>query len=168
MLKEVVISKHATIAAEGKLNNRKTKSVYCISTGRTYTSVTDTSKATGIASSEISRACNGKRKHANGLRFCFVSEISQHLSEVSSEMQALKRKADMYDEQERARNARRELEEKLAAEKRNSDRIEQDIAKKQATLLRVRQNIAAYETELSNLQLGTNGSDSHFPQSAVQ
>jgi hypothetical protein len=52
--------------------NPKNKKVLCITTGKEFNSVKETSRELNIASICISRVCRGERKTAKGLKFKFI------------------------------------------------------------------------------------------------
>lgn len=53
-------------------NTSLKKKVMCIETGEEFESISETSKRTGIRSSEISRVCRGERRQTHGKTFKFI------------------------------------------------------------------------------------------------
>jgi hypothetical protein len=112
---ELIINKQSTINAEGT-HNKGNKGVFCITTRTAYVSGLDASLDTGVARSEISRCCRGKKHTARKLRFCFTKDIPYHLEEIFESDKELLAKAAAYDEITARERAAREAEEKYVAD----------------------------------------------------
>lgn len=81
----LVLSKEAILSnAIGTHTNGNTKPVWCITTKKYFTSLTDASEKTGINNGSISKACSGKYKTAGGLKWCFVADRDKHLDELAT------------------------------------------------------------------------------------
>jgi len=52
------------------------KKVICIDTGIVYNSVTECAKSLNLFKENLVKVCKHKRKHVNGLRFCYLNEYS--------------------------------------------------------------------------------------------
>ena len=147
MTREIIINNKATVNANGKLNSRNCKPVICLDTGEVYTSVTDAAEKNGTRLCNMSQVVCGKIKTTGGKRFCLLSELSEHLDEMSSNMQALyathaenAEKARQWDEyqaeRERIEKERREhaakvtkLSDKLARRNRIVEQLEAELAR---------------------------------------
>jgi hypothetical protein len=81
------------MTAVGASTNGNRKPVFCLTTGEVYASVRDAAKILGSAQSCMSRACSDSSYTCKGKRFCFVSDIVQHLDEMAENI----RKAKEYD-----------------------------------------------------------------------
>lgn len=119
----VTITSKATIDAEGKLNNRKTKAVICIDTGEVYSSCTDAAKANGVTQGNMSACCVGRQSTANGKKYCYVDDLPKHLEALTNSLQA---KTKML-ERNALYIAEREAEERRAME---IEKLEQKYARK--------------------------------------
>ena len=89
MTREIVINNKATVNANGKLNSGNCKPVICLDTGEVYTSVTDAAEKNGTRLCNMSQVVCGKIKTTGGKRFCLLSELNEHLDEMSTNMQTL-------------------------------------------------------------------------------
>ena len=159
----IVLTEKATVSAEGKHRNGNTKPVMCITTGEVYTSVTDAAEKNNTTLNNMSVCIKRQRKLRNGKRFCFVSEVNEHLDEMTSNLKTmatkyaeLEEKAAAYDawvaEQEAKRKAEEkkqaritELCEKLAQKKAKCEFIEARLQKEVGKIMKI-------ENELKMLQ----------------
>lgn len=56
----------------GTRNEKISKQLMCLETGKIYTSTREVQKQLGFSHSNISRCCNGKLKQAYGYTWCYV------------------------------------------------------------------------------------------------
>jgi hypothetical protein len=61
----------------GKDSNMPKRSVVCLTTGEKYASVTLAAKSCGGNSQNISKVCQGKRKHHKGLAWAYAEEVTE-------------------------------------------------------------------------------------------
>lgn len=122
MKQTIIIQKKATIQATGEHINKNNKPVICLTTGEFWSSSIDASKSVGVHPATMSAYCTGKYAHPEGLKFCYVTDLPQHLNELSSSL-------TKYWENEKERyfeDRRREIEE----QERIRREKELDIAQK--------------------------------------
>ncbi len=161
----IVLTEKATVSAEGKHRNGNTKPVMCITTGEVYTSVTDAAEKNNTTLQNMSVCIRRQRKLRSGKRFCFVSEVNEHLEEMTSNLKTmatkyaeLEAKAAAYDawmaEQEAKRKAEEkrqariaDLSEKLERRRANCELLEAKLQKETAKFMKI-------ENELKMLQEG--------------
>lgn len=77
---------------QGMPRSKKAKPVICLDTGEVFASATDAANANNVTTDAISKNCLGRSKRSNGKKFCYVEDVTEHLEELTSNMQA------MYDE----------------------------------------------------------------------
>ena len=107
MKQTIIIQKKATIQATGEHINKNNKPVLCLTTGEFWSSSIDASKSVGVHPATMSAYCTGKYAHPEGLKFCYVTDLPQHLNELSNSL-------TKYWENEKERyfeDRRREIEE---------------------------------------------------------
>ncbi len=161
----IVLTEKATVSAEGKHRNGNTKPVMCITTGEVFTSVTDAAEKNNTTLQNMSACIRRQRKLRSGKRFCFVSEVNEHLEEMTSNLKTmatkyaeLEVKAAAYDawmaEQEAKRKAEEkrqariaDLSEKLERRRANCELLEAKLQKETAKFMKI-------ENELKTLQEG--------------
>lgn len=95
---KIHIQKEGFIKAHGVHTRKNNKPVMCITTGEVYASVLDAAKENGASFSAISLVCCGKSKTCKGKRFCFVTNVTEHLDEISECLRIREAKASAYDE----------------------------------------------------------------------
>jgi hypothetical protein len=93
MKQTITLQQTSEMTAVGNCTNGNRKPVFCLTTGEVYASVRDAAKIIGSAQSCMSRACSDSSYTCKGKRFCFVSDIVQHLDEMAENI----RKAKEYD-----------------------------------------------------------------------
>lgn len=62
---------------------------FCISTGGWFNSQKEAAKACGVSASAVSLVCRGIQRCTKGLRFCLVTDIPNHIVEISQNMAKL-------------------------------------------------------------------------------
>lgn len=123
--RDVVIQHKAVIKGKGRRSNGNTENVLCISTGEIFTSCTDAAERADVSQAAMSRACRTHGAKTNGMKFCYIKDINEHLDEVAESM----RKAMMYDEYMSKEERRKELITEVDKHKENIARIESEIAR---------------------------------------
>ncbi len=102
------------IKAEGIRTNGNCKAVFCITTGEVYSSALDASEANNLHPSAVSRLIANNGKCRNGKRFCYVSQIVEHLDEIAECNRVRQQKVMSYDaevaKKEKALKANEEYE----------------------------------------------------------
>lgn len=83
----ITIHEKATVNAVGSHTNGNAKQVLCISTGIVYTSAQDAAEHNDSCLSEISKCCRGMVNHVKGKRYCYISNIANHIDEISDALQ---------------------------------------------------------------------------------
>lgn len=132
---QLIINKEAKVNAQGKVNHKNAKPVFCMNTGHIYASVIDAAECTSSDAGDISRCCNGKIRHVKGNRYCFVKDVPANLDEISNNMskysdiiaeRELKEKKRLENEKHKETLAK--LKEKYAkeTEKLDTDKIKID------------------------------------------
>lgn len=131
----ITIKNRAIINAEGTHSNGHCKEVFCKTTGKFYTSLSDA--AHSVKGSVGTMSCAMKHRHGvyKGMKWCYVSDIEAHLDDIATDIRANLEKTIAYD----ALMARKE-------EIRNEEAI---LAKHDEAITSLRQQIDA----LNNLLL---------------
>ena len=100
----LTINNKSEINAKGKLTGKRCKPVICIDTGEVYSSATDAAEMNDSNIWSVSCVCLGKTKKANGKRFCYLENVSEHLDELTERVREmhsayanLEAKAEAYD-----------------------------------------------------------------------
>lgn len=83
MKKTVKIQGESKITATGRHTNGNAKPVFCIDTGEVFASVTDAAESAGAKPTTMTWCCTGRQQTCKGKRYCFVSEVSEHISEMA-------------------------------------------------------------------------------------
>ena len=93
------IQNASNVFVEGHRSRRNCKPVMSITTGEVYASLSCAAEANEISQPTLSWliANNGKSRKT-GKKFCFVSDIMEHLDEITNNQRELVRKAAAYDE----------------------------------------------------------------------
>ena len=108
------IQNASIINVEGHRTHKNCKAVYCITTGEVYASVADAAEQNGVTTTAMSWAVSGKSKSCKGKRFCFVSNIVEHLDEIATNSRSREAKVVAYNEmvekQEKIRKAQAKVD----------------------------------------------------------
>lgn len=108
------IQNASIINVEGNRNHKNCKAVYCITTGEVFASVADAAEKNGVSTASMSWAVCGKSKSCRGKRFCFVSNIIEHLDEIATNNRDREAKVTAYnamiEKQEKIRKAQAEVD----------------------------------------------------------
>ena len=141
------IQNASIINVEGHRISKHCKAVYCITTGEVYASVLDAAEANGVSQGAMSWALCGKSKSCKGKRFCFVSQIIEHLDEIASVNRAREAKVVAHDRMIAKQNKIREIKAKI-------DEHDAIITELKAKLNEEMMFIAEAQKELDELQKG--------------
>lgn len=94
MTTTIIIHNKATMKANGVHTSRNNKPVICIDNGKRYASVSDAAESMGVSVSNLSNCLNGKQATRAGLRWSFVSHVTEnadaildHTAHLSSELE---------------------------------------------------------------------------------
>ena len=93
----MTIVKKTELRIEGNHTNGNCKPVFCITTGEVYASVTDAAKKNGVTVGAISYAIGDTTRSCQGKKFCLVTELMEHLHEISHSIITKNSKAIAYD-----------------------------------------------------------------------
>ena len=107
------IQKISNITAEGTHTHKNCKPVLCITTGEIYASLTDAAEAHNMAATHLSWVITKNVTTRKGLKFCFVSNVMEHLEEIAECNRIREAKVVAYDEVMAKQNAIREAKEKI-------------------------------------------------------
>lgn len=107
------IQNASIINVEGHRTSKHCKAVYCITTGEVYASVLDAAEANGVTQGAMSWALCGKSKSCKGKRYCFVSQIVEHLDEIASVNRAREAKVVAHDRMIAKQNKIREVKARI-------------------------------------------------------
>lgn len=147
---KITVTNKSEIIAQGQSINGNRKPVFCITTGEIFASVIDTAKAIGSAQSTLSTHLAGITAHCKGMRFCFLSEVTEHLDEIATEFRIRNEKVEAYNkilaEQEAIRKANEERErrkEELAKHKANIKKLRAQLEKETASMQEVEAQLNA-------------------------
>ena len=113
----ITIHEKATVNAVGSHTNGNAKQLLCLNTGIIYASASDASKENACSLSEVSKCCRGLVNHVKGNRYCYVTNITNHLSEISEVIQkysVIVAEQEAKERKEKAKAKITMLEEKYA------------------------------------------------------
>jgi DNA repair exonuclease SbcCD ATPase subunit len=137
----IKVQDKSEMRATGHHTNKNAKPVFCISTGEVFASVFDAAESVSSSHSNMSWALTQRMKTCKGKRWCFVSEIPEHLEEIANNMRARESKIKAYDaiiaEQEAIKKANEELAKRKAdVEKRkaNVEKLRAQLEKETASM----------------------------------
>lgn len=109
----MTIIKKTELHIEGNHTNGNCKPVFCITTGEVYASVTDAAEKNRVTVASISYAISDTTRSCKGKKFCLVTELAEHLNEISKSITTNRQKAISYDvmmaEKERINKANERL-----------------------------------------------------------
>ena len=77
-----------TIATIEKIHGN-CNATFCITTGGWFNSQEDAAKVNDVSTSAVSLVCRGLQRCTKGLRFCLVTDIPNHIVEISQNMAKL-------------------------------------------------------------------------------
>lgn len=123
----MTIIKKTELHIEGNHTNGNCKPVFCITTGEIYSSVTDAAEKNGVTISAISCAVLGKTKNCNGKQFCLVTELEEHLNEISKSITTNRKKAISYDTMMAEKERISKANERLARHREACEKLRQQM-----------------------------------------
>ena len=123
----ITVHNQTNVSAKGNHRNKNCKPVFCITTGEIFSSVTDAAETVGVHPVTMTCALGGKIKTCKGKRFCFVSEITEHLEEISQQTQNRNEKVIAYDKAMAKKEALSKATEKLAKHKARYEKLAQQL-----------------------------------------
>ena len=142
---QLIINKEAKVNAQGKVNHKNAKPVFCMNTGIIYASVIDAAECTSSNAGDISRCCNGKARHVKGSKYIFVKDIPSHLDELSNTIAKCNNIIAEREEEERKQIETKKRQETIAKLK---DRLARETDKQVKTQTR----IEALNAEIQSLE----------------
>ena len=134
----IKINRTANITAIGHHSHSNSKPVVRIAPFAIYASLTDAAERNDCTIGAISVVCNKHYKYCKGKRYCWLSDLMEHLDEVNEYMNAQNAKAEAYDAIIAKQKAEREARERLA-------RHQAECAELEAKLTKARQLLADAE-----------------------
>lgn len=123
----ITVLKETNVTAQGTPRNRNCKPVFCITTGEIFTSVGDAAEAIGVDISTMSHFLLGRNKTCKGKRFCYVTNITEHLEEISQQTQSRNEKVLAYDKAMAKKEAFGKATEKLAKHRAKYEKLAKDL-----------------------------------------
>lgn len=136
------IKRAANVTAVGRHTNGNSKPVFCITDGAVYASVSDAAEKTGSTQSTMSAAVTGKIKTCKGKRYCFISNVMEHLDEISENLKIRNEKVASYDAMIAEQNAKKEAQEAIAKHQANVEALRLKL-EKEMSLLQAAQALCA-------------------------
>ena len=126
---KIKLQSDSKVNAVGEHFNGNAKPVYCISTGEIFASVTDAAKAIGSSTNNLSAHLTGVTSHCKGKRLCYLSKVTEHLTEIASEFRIRNEKVKAYDKMIAEQEAIRKANEELAKHKANAEKLRTQLEK---------------------------------------
>lgn len=123
----ITVHKETSVSAKGTHRRRNSKPIFCITTGEIFSSVGDAADAIGVDISTMSHALLGKVKTCKGKRFCYVTNITEHLEEISQQTQSRNEKVLAYDKAIAKKEALSKATEKLAKHRARYEKLAQQL-----------------------------------------
>lgn len=110
----IKIHKIANINAIGHHTGKNNKPVVRIAPFAIYASLTDAAEQNDCTIGAISVVCNKKYKYCKGKRYCWLSDLMEHLDEITEGLNTQQKKADAWDAMLAKQKAEKEAREKYA------------------------------------------------------
>lgn len=123
-----------TINAEGTHINGNSKEVFCKTTGKFYASLSDAAHSVKGSVGSMSVALKHRNGAYKGMKWCYVSDIHDHLGDLATDIRANIEKAMAYDA--------------LMARKEEIQKEQAIIAEHEAKMADIRQQIDELQSEL--------------------
>ena len=133
-METVKVQGESEMKALGHHTAKNAKPVFCISTGEVFTSVYDAAESVGASNSSMSWALTQRMKTCKGKRWCFISEIPEHLEEIANNMRAREIKVKEYDKIIAEREAVNKANADLAKHKANIEKLCVQLEKETASM----------------------------------
>lgn len=125
------IRRATNVKAVGHHINGNSKPVFCITDGAVYASVIDAAEKTGATQSNMSAAVTGKIKTCKGKRYCFISNVMEHLDEIAENLKIRNEKVAAYDAMVAQENAKKEAAENLAKHRAKCEELRAKLEKEE-------------------------------------
>lgn len=93
----ITIKNRAIINAEGTRSNGHCKEVFCKTTGKFYTSLSDAAHSVNGSVGTMSCAMKHKNGVYKGMKWCYVADIEAHLDDIATDIRANIEKVLAYD-----------------------------------------------------------------------
>lgn len=137
------IRRATNVKAVGHHINGNSKPVFCITDGAVYASVIDAAEKTGATQSNMSAAVTGKIKTCKGKRYCFISNVMEHLDEIAENLKIRNEKVAAYDAMVAQENAKRKLQKTLQSIEQSVKSSVQSSKKKSDSCRKLRHCVTA-------------------------
>lgn len=128
------IRRATNVKAVGHHINGNSKPVFCITDGAVYASVIDAAEKTGATQSNMSAAVTGKIKTCKGKRYCFISNVMEHLDEIAENLKIRNEKVAAYDAMIAEQNAKKMAKENLAKHQANIEALRLKLEREMALM----------------------------------
>lgn len=93
----ITIKNIATIHAEGTRNHGNCKEVFCKTTGKFYTSLSDAAHSVKGSVGTMSCAMKHRNGVYKGMKWCYVADIEAHLDDIATDIRENLEKVMVYD-----------------------------------------------------------------------
>lgn len=130
----ITIKNRAIINAEGTHINGHCKEVFCKTTGKFYTSLSDAAHSVNGSVGTMSCAMKHKNGVYKGMKWCYVADIEAHLDDIATDIRANIEKVFAYDA--------------LMAKKEKIKKEQAIIAEHEANIVDIRQQIDELQNAL--------------------
>ena len=130
----ITIKNRAIINAEGTHSNGHCKEVFCKTTGKFYTSLSDAAHSVNGSVGTMSCAMKHKNGVYKGMKWCYVADIEAHLDDIATDIRANIEKVFAYDA--------------LMAKKEEIKKEQAIIAEHEANIVDIRQQIDELQNAL--------------------
>lgn len=130
----ITIKNRAIINAEGTHINGHCKEVFCKTTGKFYTSLSDAAHSVNGSVGTMSCAMKHKNGVYKGMKWCYVADIEAHLDDIATDIRANIEKVFAYDA--------------LMAKKEEIKKEQAIVAEHEAKIADIRQQIDELQSEL--------------------
>lgn len=138
----ITIQNTSSINTIGTRTNGNRKPVFCISTGIMYASASDAAEKIGCSQGNMSWALTGRMRTCKGMRFCYVTEIIDHLEEIADIARKRAEKEIAYDA--------------IVAKEKAIKEANDNLARHQAKCEELRRMLAAEEQHLKTAEAAVN------------
>jgi hypothetical protein len=135
----IKINRTANINAIGHHSHSNSKPVVRIAPFAIYASLTDAAEQNDCTIGAISVVCNKHYKYCKGVRYCWLSDLMEHLDEITDGLNAQKTKADAWDAMLAKQKAEKEAREKYTQHKTNVEKLREQLAEEEQLMLEAEQ-----------------------------
>lgn len=131
----ITIKNRAIINAEGTHSNGHCKEVFCKTTGKFYTSLSDAAHSVKGSVGTMSCAMKHKNGVYKGMKWCYVADIEAHLDDIATDIRENLEKVMAYDALMAKREAIKREEEIRDKHEANIENLRKQIDELQNELL---------------------------------